>query len=118
MPLWSFVMLTADPTAFLEQVRQSERPYTVVMVTLAMMRYVEPETGKITATQRQIAKAAGIDVAHVNRAMDRLVEMGALIREGRGQYRFYPDFVWRGTLAGRAQTLQVIEGGRAARKRA
>lgn len=109
-------MVAADLTDFLEEARRSGRPYTVLAVTLALFGSIEPETNRITATQRQIARKACVDVSEVNRALDALVEMGALIREARGKYRFYPDFIWRGSLAGRTNTLRLIEGGRASKR--
>lgn len=110
-------MVVEDLTEFLAAVSETERPLTVLKVLLAMFGCIEAETGRVTVTQRQIAKRAGVDVAHVNRALDTLVKIGALVREGRGRYRVYPDFMWRGTLAGRENALRVIDGGQA-RKRA
>ena len=55
----------------------------------------------------------------VHRALERLIEMGVLLREGRGGYRVHPSVMWRGELAKRGQAeagapvLTLVEGGKA-----
>ena len=37
-----------------------------------------------------------------------MVEMGVLLRDGRGQYRVYPSVMWKGELVKRERTEAVM----------
>jgi len=117
---WSFCMVAASVetiTTFLTGVRASTRPYTTLIVWMALMAYVERDTGRLTCSQRQLARTAGVTQGDVSRALERLVEMGVLQKHGRGRYSVHPSVMWRGELAKRdhaeagAPGLTLIDGG-------
>jgi hypothetical protein len=121
LPFWRFVMLAADieqMTSFLHEVRSSERSSSIFAVFLAISAFVERDTGALTCSQRQLARTAGVNIGDVYRALERLIEMRVLIREGKGKYRVHPSVMWRGQLALRGQAeetaprLTLVEGGR------
>jgi DNA-binding IclR family transcriptional regulator len=105
-------------SSFLHEVRSSGRSSSVFAVFLALSAFVERDTGVLTCSQRQLARTAGVNSADAHRALDRLVELGVLIREGRGKYRVHPSVMWRGELARRGQAeeaapkLTLVDGGK------
>jgi len=105
-------------SAFLQEVRMSGQPFSVLAVWLAITAHLERDTGVLTCSQRQLAKTAGMAVGDVHRALDRLVSLGVLIREERGKYRVHPSAMWRGHLDIRGQAeetaprLTLVEGGK------
>lgn len=114
-------MLAADvPTmsAFLEEVRACSKPFSTLAVWFTISGFLERDTGVLTCSQRQLAKAAGMAVGDVHRALDALVEMGVLLREERGKYKVHPSAMWRGQLSARGQAeevsprLTLVEGGK------
>ncbi len=118
---WGFVMVAASVetvSAFLHEVRAGPRAYSTLAVWLALAPYVKRDTGQIDCSQRQLAKTAGVALGDVSRALERLIEMGVLLKEGRGRYRVHPSVMWRGELAKRGQAeagapvLTLVEGGR------
>ena len=70
----------------------------------------------IHVPQVDLAKATGIDRAHVNRALKKLIAFGIVVegpRVGRLRtYRLDPDAGWRGSKQGLKTELRIIEGGR------
>jgi hypothetical protein len=121
LPFWSYAMLAADVStmsAFLEEVRACSKPFSTLAVWFAISAFIERDTGVLTCSQRQLARAAGMAVGDVSRALEQLVSMGALIREERGKYRVHPSVMWRGTLDRRGQAeetaprLTLVEGGK------
>jgi len=114
-------MLAADVeqmSSFLHQVRAGGRSSATFAVFLAISSFVERDTGILTCSQRQLAKMAGLNIADAHRALDKLVELGVLLREEKGRYRVHPSVMWRGELARRGQaeeatpTLTLVTGGR------
>jgi DNA-binding IclR family transcriptional regulator len=114
-------MLAADVdqmSSFLHEVRAGGRAASTLSVFLALAAFVERDTGLLACSQRQLARTAGVDISDTNRALDRLVEIGVLIREGKGKYRVHPSVMWRGQLSGRekaeetAPRLTLYEGGK------
>jgi len=105
-------------TAFLNDVRESKQPFSVLAIWFAIAAHLELDTGVLTCSQRQLAKTAGMNVGDVHRALDILVGMGVLIREEKGRYRVHPSVMWRGQLVTRGQaeettpTLTLVPGGR------
>jgi hypothetical protein len=81
----------------------------------AIAPFVRRDTGEIVCTQRRLAKTAAITQGNVASALKRLVEIGALERLERGQYRVHPRLMWKGELAKReaaeklAPPLQLVE---------
>ncbi len=118
---WGFVMVAASVetvSAFLHEVRAGGRPYTTLAVWMALAPYVKRDTGEVTCSQRELAATAGVTKSDVYKALDRLLEMGVLLRDGRGRYRVHPAVMWRGELAKRGQAeagapvLTLVEGGK------
>jgi DNA-binding IclR family transcriptional regulator len=94
------------------------RAHATLATWLALAPYVRRDTGEVLCTQRTLARTAAISQADVFYGLARLVEMGALLREGRGRYRVHPRLLWKGELAGReraeagAPELRLVEGGK------
>ncbi len=118
---WGFVMVAASVetvSAFLHEVKAGGRPYTTLAVWMALAPYVKRDTGEVDCSQRQLAKTAGVTQSDVYKALDRLIEMGVLLKEKRGVYRVHPSVMWRGELAKRGQAeagapvLTLVEGGK------
>ena len=118
--LWSFVMVAANAetvASFLQEITAGPRGFATLRVWYALAPYVRRDTGEVLCAQRTLAKTAGVTLGDVNRAVTRLVEMGVLIKEGRGNYRVHPAVMWRGELAKREQvqavtpSLTLVEGG-------
>lgn len=118
---WRFTMVSASAetvAAFLHAVAAGPRGFSTLRVWNALAPYVRRDTAELTCTQRTLAQTAGVSRGDVQRALERLVEMGALLRDGRGQYRVHPAVMWRGELALRGQAeadapmLTLIEGGK------
>jgi Firmicute plasmid replication protein (RepL) len=103
---WRFVMVAAQEklvTAFLRAVREGPRPFATLAVWNAITPFVRPDTGELLCTQRRLARTAGVALGDVSRALARFVEMGALERTARGQYRVSPRLMWKGELAKREE---------------
>lgn len=98
-------------------------------VLMALLERLDFEN-LILANQADIARELEIDRAQVNRAIKRLVEMGALLEGPRisvnRSYQLNPQFGWKGSAQNHVKALQdqhkqrmkaagitkVIEGGR------
>ena len=69
-------------------------------VLMALLQRLDFEN-LIVANQSEIARELGMDSAQVNRAIKRLVEMGAIMQGPRigvsRSYRLNPRFGWRGS---------------------
>jgi hypothetical protein len=116
--LWSFAMVAANPekvAAFLREIAAGPRAFATLAVWYALAPYVRRDTGEVLCTQRTLAQTAGVSRGDVQRAMARLVEIGALALESRGQYRVHPRLMWKGELAKReaaeklAPPLRLVE---------
>jgi hypothetical protein len=116
--LWSFAMVAASPekvAAFLREIAAGPRGFATLRVWYALAPYVRRDTGEVLCTQRTLARTAGVSIGDVQRAMARLLEIGALTLESRGQYRVHPRLMWKGELAKReaaekrAPPLRLIE---------
>jgi DNA-binding IclR family transcriptional regulator len=102
----------------LREIAAGPRAFATLAVWYALAPYVRRDTAEVICTQRTLARTAGVSLGDVHRALARLVEMGALTRESRGQYRVHPALMWKGELAKReraeamAPELRVLEGGK------
>src|SRR3954454_11053249 len=119
--VWSFVMVAASVetiSAFLHQIGSGPRAFATLAVWNALTPYVRRDTGEIMCSQPTLAKTAGVTQGDVYRAIVRLLEIGVLLKEGRGRYRIHPSVMWRGQLEKRGQAeetapkLTLVEGGR------
>jgi Firmicute plasmid replication protein (RepL) len=116
--LWRFAMIAAREeltAAFMQAIISGPRALATLAVWNAIAPYVRLDTGELVCTQRRLAKTAAITQGDVSRGLERLVEIGALERLERGQYRIHPTLMWRGELAKReaaekrAPPLRVLE---------
>jgi hypothetical protein len=103
---WPYVMLSREQgRAIQERINDGPRPGVTLGVWMAALSYATYGTGEIEATRRQLAKLARTTDDEVSRALSRLVEIGALIRTGRGRYALNPAVAWSGSLATREQAV-------------
>ena len=116
--LWRFAMIAAREdlmAAFMQAISSGPRPFATLAVWNAIAPFVRRDTGEIVCTQRRLAKTAAITQGNVASALKRLVEIGALERLERGQYRVHPRLMWKGELAKReaaekrAPPLRLVE---------
>jgi len=118
---WSYIMATANAEAMgaiLEAITQGPRGFATLRVFTALGPYLRRDTGEIICTQRTLAKTAKVSPGDAQRALSRLVEIGVLLKDGRGAYRVHPSVMWRGELAKREKAaaasppLSLIDGGK------
>jgi hypothetical protein len=101
---WPYIMLNREQgRAIQERINDGPRPGVTLGVWMAALSYAAYGTGEIEATRKQLAKLARTTDDEVSRALSRLVEIGALIRTGRGRYALNPAVAWSGLLASREQ---------------
>ena len=106
-------------SAFLKAVAAGPFAYATLLVWCALGPYVRPETGEIRCTLRMLARTAGLSVRDVSRALERLGEIGVLLRDARGRYRIHPRVALQGAAAKREPArppppkLTLIDGGKA-----
>jgi len=121
LEVWSFTMLAAKAetvAAFLQAVASGPRGFATLRVFYALAPYVRRDTGEVLCAQRTLAKTAGVTIGDVQRAIVRLVEMGVLIKDGRGEYRIHPSVMWKGELIKRERAeavsppLTLLSGGK------
>jgi len=99
-------------------------------VLMALLEQLDYEN-LITANQSDIARDLGMDKAQVNRAIKRLVELGAILQGPRvgvsRSYRLNPRFGWKGSARNhvialdqerKRRGLEVIGGGASAASQA
>lgn len=104
---WGFVMVTSQAdlmAAFLAAIDAGPRANFTLRVWNGLMPFIRRDTGEIVCGQRKLAATAHVALGDVPRALTRLVEMGVLLKEGRGHYRLNPHFAWNGSLAKREST--------------
>jgi hypothetical protein len=100
------------PREIVRRIARGPRAGTTIVVWNIVLTYAEFGTGKIKASRQQIAEDAGTSVMSVSRAMNRLVEIGALVKEGHGRFVMNPHINWIGPLDERrkkATELKVVE---------
>jgi predicted transcriptional regulator of viral defense system len=84
-----------------------ERSGVTVKIWVAAQLRAQWNTGIVNATVGELAAHAGTVPAEAYRALSRLVEIGALIRTGRGRYAVNPAIAWNGALAVREKTVEL-----------
>ena len=101
---WGFVMLNPDQQrAVMKAIGAGPRPNETLKVWNACISYIAYDRdGEIMASQTKIAEAAEVAPSSTSMALTRLVEIGVLIRTGRGRYRVNPYVAWSGPLHARA----------------
>jgi len=101
---WSFTMVASRPetvAAFLREIAEGPRGFATLRVWYALAPYVRRDTAEVLCSQRTLGRTAGVTIGDVQRALARLVEMGALLKEGHGRYQVHPALMWKGHLAKR-----------------
>jgi CRP-like cAMP-binding protein len=108
---WAYFM--TNPISHREIIRRitrGERPRATIAVWNIALTYAEFGAGReIRASREQIADDANTTVAEVSRAMNRLAEIGALIRLGHGRFCVHPQINWIGPLDERKQAVARLE---------
>ena len=97
---WGFVMLNpVQQRAVMKAIGAGPRPNETLKVWFACISYIAYDRdGEIAAKQSQIAEAADVPATHTSTALSRLVEIGVLIRTGRGRYKVNSHVAWSGPL--------------------
>lgn len=104
---WPYVMLSRPQArVMLRRINQGPRPGVTLAVWTAALSYAAYGTGEIEASRKQLAEVASTTEGEVSRALSRLVEIGALLRTGRGHYALHPSVAWTGSLADRERAEQ------------
>jgi len=121
---WGFVMLNPDQQrVVMKAIKDGPLPLQTLMVWNACISFIAYDRdGEIAAKQAQIAEAADVTATNTSTALSRLVEIGVLIRTGRGRYKVNSHVAWSGPLHKRelaakehqplpGPLLVVMEGG-------
>lgn len=99
---WHYVMISRERgREILREIVSGARPGVTLSVWEAVRLRAQWNTGVIEASVAELAEDAGTVTNEVYRALSRLVEIGALIRTGRGRYALNPDVAWLGTQGSR-----------------
>jgi hypothetical protein len=97
-------MLSRDQSRLiLDRILRSNRPLNTLAVWEAARSYAEWNTGQINVPVSVLAEATHTPPSEAYRALSTLVELGALVRTGRGRYSLNPSVAWSGALVGREQ---------------
>lgn len=108
---WPFVMLSRDQAREIQRrINAGPRPGVTLNVWLAALGYAVYGTGVIDASRQQLAEQAGTNEREAGRALSRLVDLGALLRTGRGRYMLHPAAAWSGSLSSRDAAARQFEG--------
>jgi hypothetical protein len=99
---WSFVMLNPDQQRLvLKAIDNGPRPLTTLKVWNAAISHIRYDTGEIMAGRVRLAEDADITPDEVSRALNRLAELGALLKLRPGRYAINPHVGWSGGLVER-----------------
>lgn len=126
---WGYVMLNPDQQrAVLKAIDATPKPLTTLKVWQAAISFIAYDRdGEIMAGRTQIAEAANVSPDHTTRALSQLVDIGVLLRVGRGRFKVNPHVAWAGPLHKRdiaakeqrpvqppapGPLLVVVEGGK------
>jgi hypothetical protein len=97
---WGYVMLNPEQQRHvLQAIDAGPKPHTTLKIWQAVISFIAYDRdGDVAASQAQIATAASVSAAHTSTALSRLVEIGVLIRTGRGRYQVNGHVAWSGPL--------------------
>jgi hypothetical protein len=113
---WSFAMLNPDQQRLvLKAINRGEKPALTLRVWHVAISHIRYDTGEIMAGRERLAEDADTNPDEVSRALNRLAEIGALLKLRRGRYAINPHVGWTGDLVKRqeaakdAPELRLIE---------
>ncbi len=127
---WTFNMISPSQCLLVwEAIKEGDRPYETRDVFDYVLTHIETNTGIVTLTREELAERAHIHPREVTKAMKRLEDIGAIVRErvkvpgmrgpGKARYRLNPHVGWNGKLERRQKIAEqiplpfgVIEGGK------
>ena len=96
---WKYAMMNPDQLRqVLKAINASPKPLSTLRVWTAVLSRIRYDTGEVMAGGRLLADDAGTTPQEVSRALNRLVEIGALLRLRRGRYAVNPHVAWVGSL--------------------
>ena len=99
---WVFVMLKPDQQRLvLKAINRGPRPLTTLKVWNAAISHIRYDTGEIMAGRVRLAEDADITPDEVSRALNRLADLGALLKLRPGRYAINPHVGWSGGLVER-----------------
>jgi hypothetical protein len=99
---WVFVMLNPDQQRLvLKAINNGPRPLTTLKVWNAAISHIRYDTGEIMASRGRLAEDADIDPDEASRALNRLAEIGALLKLRPGRYAINPHVGWTGSQTAR-----------------
>ena len=97
---WGFVML--NPTqqrVVLKAIKSGPLPLQTMATWNACISFIAYDReGEVMANRKQIAEAADLTADNASRALSQLVDIGVLIRTGRGRFKVNPYVAWSGPL--------------------
>ncbi len=95
---WGYVVLNPEQQRLVVKAIQAcPKPLATFAVWNAVISYIAYDrNGEIMADRATIAAAAEISPENTSTALSRLVEIGALIKLGRGHYAINPHIGWCG----------------------
>jgi hypothetical protein len=106
---WSFVMLNPDQQRLvLKAINNGPRPLTTLKVWSAAISHIRYDTGEIMAGRERLAEDADIVPEEASRALNRLAEIGALLKLRRGRYAINPHVGWTGSLVKRQESAKEV----------
>lgn len=107
---WVYVMLSREQGRAIQRlINEGPRPGVTLNVWLAALSYAEYGSGEIKASRKVLAEQADTTTVEVSRALNRLVDIGGLVKVGWGKYALNPKAAWSGTLQGRERAvLQLV----------
>jgi hypothetical protein len=111
---WSFVMLNPDQQRLvLKAIDSGPRPLTTLKVWNAAISHILYDTGEIMAGRKRLAEDANITPDEASRALNRLAEIGALVKVRPGRYAINPHVGWTGSSLKRQEAAKAVPPVRA-----
>jgi hypothetical protein len=108
---WIFAMINPDQQrAILKAIQNSPRPFATVMVWNACIsRLNYGSTAEVMASRQQLSEDTGMRPQEVSAGLSRLVEIGALVKIGKGRYAINPHVAWQGPLVQRQEAAKEVQ---------
>jgi hypothetical protein len=111
---WGFVMLNPDQQRIvLKAIGNGPRPLTTLKVWNAAISHIRYDTGQIMAGRKRLAEDANITPDEASRALNRLAEIGALVKLRPGRYAINPHVGWAGSSLKRQEAAKAVPPVRA-----